>query len=124
MIVSCKSSSGFFFPNSSFTTTGSCADFMQQKYTSPTGLPSSSSSGPSTPLTARQSDARECRNAPIASCFTDEICAFFVDYNKIRNRDFEQLDVCGPKKAMKIVDEGMKVFKSRHRKNGTQRKAA
>jgi inorganic pyrophosphatase len=55
---------------------------------------------------------------------TDEICAFFVDYNKIRNRDFEQLDLCGPKKAMKIVDDGMKLFKSRHRKNGNQRKAA
>lgn len=30
-IVSCKSRPGSFFPNSSFTTTGSCADFTQQK---------------------------------------------------------------------------------------------
>jgi inorganic pyrophosphatase len=54
---------------------------------------------------------------------TDEISAFFVDYNKIRDREFEQLDVCGPKKAMKVVDEGMKLFKSRQR-NGNQRQAA
>ena len=37
----------------------------------------------------------------------DEIAAFFVDYNKIRNREFEQLDLCGPKKAMKVVEDGM-----------------
>ena len=54
----------------------------------------------------------------------DEICAFFVNYNKIRDRDFEQLGVCGPKKAMKLLDDGMKLFKNRHRKNGNQRKAA
>jgi DUF438 domain-containing protein len=55
---------------------------------------------------------------------TDEISAFFVDYNRIRDREFEQLDLCGPKKAMKIVEDGMATFKSRHRKNGHQRKAA
>jgi inorganic pyrophosphatase len=55
---------------------------------------------------------------------TDEIGDFFIDYNKTRNREFEQLDLCGPKKAMKIVEDGMKLFKTRHRKNGSQRKAA
>lgn len=55
---------------------------------------------------------------------TEEISAFFVEYNKLRCREFEQLDLCGPKKAMKIVEDGMKLFKNRHRKNGTQRKAA
>src|SRR6201997_3325342 len=33
---------------------------------------------------------------------TDEINAFFVEYNKLRSREFEHLDLCGPKKAMKI----------------------
>jgi inorganic pyrophosphatase len=55
---------------------------------------------------------------------TDEISAFFADYNKLRDRDFQQLDLGGPKKAMKIVEDGMKLFKSRHRKNGNHRKAA
>src|ERR1700756_5213838 len=55
---------------------------------------------------------------------TDEINAFFVEYNKLRSREFEHLDLCGPKKAMKIVEDGVKLFKNRHRKNGHQRKAA
>ena len=55
---------------------------------------------------------------------TDEICEFFVDYNKLRDREFEQLDLCGPKKAMKIVEDGLTAFRRRHRKNGHDRKGA
>jgi inorganic pyrophosphatase len=55
---------------------------------------------------------------------TEEISAFFVDYNRLRDREFEQLDLCGPKKAMKVVEDGMKLFKTRHHKNGDRRKAA
>jgi inorganic pyrophosphatase len=43
---------------------------------------------------------------------SDEIVAFFVDYNKIRGREFEQLDLGGPRKAMKIVEDGAATFKS------------
>lgn len=46
----------------------------------------------------------------------EEISAFFADYNQIRGREFEQLDLCGPRKAMKIVDDGITAFKRLHRK--------
>jgi inorganic pyrophosphatase len=46
----------------------------------------------------------------------EEISAFFVDYNRTRGREFEQLDLCGPRKAMKIVEDGVTAFKKSHRK--------
>jgi inorganic pyrophosphatase len=48
----------------------------------------------------------------------EEIAAFFADYNKIRGREFEQLDLCGPRKAMKIVEDGAAAFKN-HKKGNT-----
>jgi inorganic pyrophosphatase len=48
----------------------------------------------------------------------EEISAFFVDYNQTRGREFEQLDLCGPRKAMKIIDEGMATFKKQSGKTG------
>lgn len=47
---------------------------------------------------------------------SDEIAAFFVDYNKIRSREFEQLDLGGPRKAMKIVEKGAAAFRERRAK--------
>jgi inorganic pyrophosphatase len=52
----------------------------------------------------------------------DEIGAFFVEYNKQRDREFEQLAVDGPRKAMKIADEGTKAFARQHRKDAKKRK--
>ena len=45
-----------------------------------------------------------------------EISAFFVEYNKLRGREFQTLDICGPRKAMKIVERGRTMFNSRRRK--------
>src|ERR1700704_4369334 len=47
----------------------------------------------------------------------EEITAFFIEYNKERNREFEQLDLGGPRKALKVVKEGALAFARRHRKN-------
>lgn len=47
-----------------------------------------------------------------------EISAFFVEYNKLRGRQFETLDICGPHKAMKIVERGMTTFEGSRRKAG------
>lgn len=46
----------------------------------------------------------------------EEIMGFFVEYNKLRGREFETLDVCGPRKAMKIVEHGITMFKNQRRK--------
>jgi inorganic pyrophosphatase len=55
----------------------------------------------------------------------EEISAFFVEYNKLRGREFETLDRCGPRKAMKIIERGMTTFKSRRsHKSANGRKAA
>jgi inorganic pyrophosphatase len=57
----------------------------------------------------------------------EEIAAFFVDYNDIRGNKFEQLDLFGPRKAMKIVKAGTAAFKSRKKgetgKNANGREA-
>jgi inorganic pyrophosphatase len=56
-----------------------------------------------------------------------EISEFFVDYNKLRRREFETLGLCDPRKAMKIVERGMTMFKGQRRKAGKSangRKAA
>ena len=45
-----------------------------------------------------------------------EISAFFVEYNMLRGREFETLGLCGPRKAMKIVERGRTMFNSRRRK--------
>jgi len=59
-----KRCSGFFFPNPPFFFHDDrlSADFTQQKKNQPTGLPSSSSSGPSTPLTR---DLKKPANASV-----------------------------------------------------------
>ena len=42
-----------------------------------------------------------------------QIEAFFVSYNKQRNKKFTIKDVCGPKQAVKLVEKTMKDFKKR-----------
>jgi inorganic pyrophosphatase len=51
----------------------------------------------------------------------EEICEFFAGYNKLRGREFETLDISGPRKAMKIVERGMTLFKSKRRKTDKSR---
>jgi len=46
----------------------------------------------------------------------DEIKAFFVDYNKLRNRKFKPQQDAGPRKARELVHAGMKTFARKHRK--------
>ena len=53
----------------------------------------------------------------------EEICEFFAGYNKLRGREFETLDISGPRKAMKIVERGMTLFKSKRRKTNKSRHA-
>jgi inorganic pyrophosphatase len=53
-----------------------------------------------------------------------EITDFFIDYNKERDREFEQLGLGGPRKALKIVEEGEAAFSRRHRKSGKSAKHA
>jgi inorganic pyrophosphatase len=40
----------------------------------------------------------------------EEITAFFREYNQLRNRKFKPLEVCGPRKALKIVKTGMSAY--------------
>jgi len=40
-----------------------------------------------------------------------EIKEFFVDYNRLRDRRFKPLADSGPKKAQKLVEAGIKMFK-------------
>ena len=59
-------------------------------------------------------DAKSLKDLRPHMC--EEIAAFFVDYNKIRGGKFEQLNLGGPRKAMKIVEGGAAAFKSRRTK--------
>jgi len=40
----------------------------------------------------------------------DEIKEFFVDYNRLRGSRFKPLGDCGPKKARKLIEAGIKLF--------------
>jgi len=35
----------------------------------------------------------------------DEIREFFIDYNRVREREFKALETCGPKKARKLIEK-------------------
>lgn len=39
-----------------------------------------------------------------------EIEQFFVSYNRVREKKFKVLDVCGPKRAEELARAGMKIF--------------
>jgi inorganic pyrophosphatase len=45
----------------------------------------------------------------------DEIKAFFVDYNKLRNRKFKPKQDVGPRKARKLLKVGRKAFAQRQK---------
>jgi inorganic pyrophosphatase len=47
----------------------------------------------------------------------DDIIGFFVDYNRIRNKKFKPQENCGPKKAEKLLQAGMKAFAKREKKH-------
>ena len=44
----------------------------------------------------------------------EEICEFFADYNKLRNRKFKVSAVVGPRKAKELIEVGMKQFRHNH----------
>jgi inorganic pyrophosphatase len=48
----------------------------------------------------------------------DEIEAFFVHYNQQKGKTFKPLNRCGPKKARKIIDNGMAAFSKMHPNGG------
>jgi inorganic pyrophosphatase len=35
----------------------------------------------------------------------EEIEEFFIDYNRMRERDFKPLEICGPKKSRKLIEK-------------------
>jgi inorganic pyrophosphatase len=45
----------------------------------------------------------------------DEIEHFFVSYNKIKNKEFKPLGRFGPQRALKLVEEGLKLFRQQHK---------
>jgi inorganic pyrophosphatase len=46
----------------------------------------------------------------------DEIIAFFVEYNELRDRQFRKTGLCGPHKAAKLVEAARKGFRKKRRK--------
>lgn len=44
----------------------------------------------------------------------DEIEAFFCHYNEMNGKEFKPLDRGGPKKARKLLEQGMAAFQDRH----------
>jgi hypothetical protein len=45
----------------------------------------------------------------------DEIKAFFIDYNRLRERKFKPLAESSPRKARKLIRAGMETFKKQSR---------
>ncbi|HEY3916631.1 MAG TPA: inorganic diphosphatase [Stellaceae bacterium] len=53
----------------------------------------------------------------LRSHLMEEIKEFFVEYNKLRGREFKSRRAVGPGKAKKLIEAGMKAFAKR-KKNG------
>lgn len=54
----------------------------------------------------------------VSQSLLDQIESFFVSYNKQRGKKFKITALSGPKRAIRIIKKGMKIFKkSRHKKN-------
>ena len=45
----------------------------------------------------------------------EEIREFFVDYNRMRERDFRPLETCGARKARKLIEKASKAFSRKAR---------
>jgi inorganic pyrophosphatase len=52
----------------------------------------------------------------------DEIEHFFVSYNQIKDKEFRPLGRFGPARALKLVEEGMKLFKRSKRKRASSKR--
>jgi inorganic pyrophosphatase len=46
----------------------------------------------------------------VSNTLLDQVEAFFISYNKQRGKKFKIVNTGGPKKAMKVLKEGMKAF--------------
>lgn len=49
----------------------------------------------------------------VSKTLLDQVEAFFVFYNEQRGKKFRIIDTCGPKKASKLLKQGMKLFDRR-----------
>jgi inorganic pyrophosphatase len=51
----------------------------------------------------------------------DEIEHFFVSYNQIKGKEFKPLGRFGPQKALKLVEEGVKLYRQSKRKRASSK---
>ena len=51
----------------------------------------------------------------------DEIKAFFVEYNRLRGRKFKPVALVGPGKSRKLIESGMKAFKTHNSVNSKRK---
>ena len=58
----------------------------------------------------------------LGSTLLEEIEHFFVSYNQIKGKNFNPLGRFGPKRALELVEEGMKRFRQSKRKRTSSKK--
>jgi inorganic pyrophosphatase len=57
----------------------------------------------------------------VSKTLLDQVEAFFISYNKQRGKKFKVISVGGPKKALKLLKQGVKAFDDRGTGNGSRR---
>ena len=58
----------------------------------------------------------------VSETLLDHVEAFFISYNKQRGKKFKVISVGGPKKAVKLLKQGIRAFDERATGNGSKRK--
>jgi len=58
----------------------------------------------------------------VSKTLLDQVEAFFISYNKQRGKKFKVISVGGPKKALKLLKQGVKAFDDRATGNGSKRR--
>jgi inorganic pyrophosphatase len=59
----------------------------------------------------------------VSKTLLDQVEAFFISYNKQRGKKFKIISIGGPKKALKLLKQGMRAFDERTAGNGSKRKS-
>jgi inorganic pyrophosphatase len=59
----------------------------------------------------------------VSKTLLDQVEAFFISYNKQRGKKFKVISLGGPKKALKLLKQGMRAFDEKAAGTGSKRKS-
>jgi len=74
-------------------------------------------------VAAEAHDHRDIRSiSGLSPALVEEIEHFFISYNEIKGKKFKPMGRFGPRRAMKLIQEGSKRFHQQHKKSKHSRK--